>query len=467
MENFKSRFNVPRGTNDRNVVSGAGPGTVAVVPQVVDLTTTDAPLPAAPAPVPVPATTVTTSSGRDNQILNWCFTLYPESIGSDDLVMDVINRIGEDSKWAIFGAETCPTTKRLHFQCYAIFKKRARLSELAKRYHRSIHWEIARGSPSQNWDYCSKEDKHPIEFGIRPEFDNNGEREKNRWDEARKNLTSGRIEEVDSQIYIAHYRSCKAIINDNVKVDRLLDTYPGLWLYGTPGSGKSWEARMMQTSKPYVKKADKWWCNYNFEPIVVIEDFSPDHAWMVNLLKCWTDVYPFPAEVKQGNLPMIRPEKIIITSNYSMAECFAGVDSRSIDIKALMRRFKRKFFPFKYDGSGVAKSFEVTDEDVAEIAKATGTVEAFNQVQANAQTVTAPVERPPTPTPAVTPQQDNGKKKRARFVVGGNSMARRGETMRKLGLPLRRSVSHQFGKELPEDEESEDEDDDDSNHTQE
>lgn len=180
MENFKARFNVPRGTDGCNVVPRASTSTVASVPQVVDLTTTDAPSPAPPAPVPAPVTTLATSSGSAQglQIANWCFTIYPDSIGSDDLVLDVMNRIGEDSKWAIFGAETCPTTKRLHFQCYTILKKRARLTELAKRYHRTIHWEIARGSPSQNWDYCTKEDKHPIEFGNRPEFDNNGEREK-------------------------------------------------------------------------------------------------------------------------------------------------------------------------------------------------------------------------------------------------------------------------------------------------
>jgi len=369
MTDFKSRLNGLRSNNNHIVLSGDR----VVTNQTIDLTTTDMP-PAAAAPVQGPRQALVASAfasetvGRtDNQLLNWSFTMWPHKIGSDDLVMDVMNRIGEDSKWAIFGQEVCPTTGQVHLQCFAILKVRVRLGQLIKKYHPSIHWEGSRGTPSQNWDYCTKEDKTPWEFGIRPEFDNNGDREKNRWDTARKALVEGRMEDVDSQIYVCHYRSCKAIVNDNVKVDTLLTVYPGLWLYGVPGSGKSWEARMLQDSKPYVKKADKWWCNYNFEKIVVIEDLSPDHSWMINLLKLWTDVYPFPAEVKLGNLPMIRPEKIIVTSNYSMAECFANVDSRSIDIKAIMRRFQRKYFPHAYTGSGQPTSFLVTDADEKEI----------------------------------------------------------------------------------------------------
>jgi len=384
MSTLKSRFNATR-SNDTASAGVVSSSSVRQVGPVVDLTE-DMPLAAGPAPVQGPSQHPGVAELRarpgflvrsafedqvtsDHQLLNWSFTIYPESIGSDDLVMDIVNRIGDDSKWAIFGQEVCPTTGRMHLQSFCIFKNRIRKSQLRKKYHISIHWEGAKGSPSQNYDYCTKEDKDPMEYGVRPQFDNNGEREKNRWDVNRKALKEGRIEDVDSQIFICHYRSCKAIMNDNMRVDKNLDVYPGLWLYGVPGSGKSWEARMLQESRPYVKKADKWWCNYNMEEIVVIEDMSPDHAWMINLLKCWTDVYPFPAEVKVGNLPLIRPRKIIITSNYSMAEVFASVDARDVDIKAIYRRFQRKYYPYTYDGEGQAKSFLITSEDEDDIKK--------------------------------------------------------------------------------------------------
>lgn len=380
--------------------------------------------------------TSTTVGHSDNQLLNWSFTMWPHKIGSDDLVMDIMNRIGEDSKWAIFGQEVCPTTGQVHLQCYCMLKSRVRRGQLQKKYHPSIHWEGSRGTPSQNWDYCTKEDKNPFEYGTRPEFDNNGEREKNRWDVNRKALVEGRIEDVDSQIFICHYRSCKAIVNDSVKVDKLLTTYPGLWLYGVPGSGKSWEARMLQDSKPYVKKADKWWCNYNFEKIVVIEDLSPDHSWMINLLKLWTDVYPFPAEVKQGNLPMIRPEKLIITSNYSMAECFANVDSRSIDIKAIMRRFQRKYFPHPYAGDGQPISFLVTDADEKEIeaAKPPTIPKTEGYVTPNLDKRGKVILETPEIAPTIP--------KRNRVVIEEED---EDEEEVPPGLPLRRSVTGMFG----------------------
>lgn len=452
MQDLKSRLNALRGVN--NNIDNPGARTPVNNP-VVDLTGTDMPPPAGRLAVQAPsqvtssltpaASFLVTSAFQstnepvsDNQLLNWSFTMWPHRIGSDDLVMDVMNRIGEDSKWAIFGQEVCPTTGEVHLQCFCILKTRVRLSQLRKKYHQSIHWEGSKGTPSQNWDYCTKEDKSPWEFGKRPEFDTNGEREKNRWDVARIALTEGRLDDVDSQIFISFYRSCKAIVNDSLKVDKLLTAYPGEWLYGVPGSGKSWEARMLQDSKPYVKKADKWWCNYNFEKIVVIEDLSPDHSWMINFLKVWTDVYPFPAEVKQGNLPMIRPEKIIVTSNYSMAECFAGVDERSVDIKAIMRRFKRKYFPCAYKGDGQPTAFLVTEEDEDEIlrVKPPSIPKTDGFVTPNFNKVGVVLE-----TPADAFQGKGIPPKRGRVIMEDEDEA---EEEVPPGLPIRRSTTGMF-----------------------
>lgn len=52
-------------------------------------------------------------------------------------------------------------------------------------------------------------------------------------------------------------------------------------------------------------------------------------------LKQWADHYPFKAAQKGSQL-LIRPKRIVITSNYSIEECYPEVQ----DSAPLKRRFK-------------------------------------------------------------------------------------------------------------------------------
>jgi len=56
---------------------------------------------------------------------------------------------------------------------------------------------------------------------------------------------------------------------------------------------------------------------------------------MVHHLKKWVDRYKFLAETK-GSSMIIRPEKVIVISNFSIEECF----SNPMDVAPLKRRFK-------------------------------------------------------------------------------------------------------------------------------
>lgn len=73
-------------------------------------------------------------------------------------------------KYVILGIETCPTTSRQHIQGFVIFNNAryfdaVRTLDLFLEYH--VHVEIAKGSPTQNFDYCSKEGNFK-EVGARP-----------------------------------------------------------------------------------------------------------------------------------------------------------------------------------------------------------------------------------------------------------------------------------------------------------
>lgn len=105
------------------------------------------------------------------------------------------------------------------------------------------------------------------------------------------------------------------------------------WYWGAPGTGKTrkaWE----ENPNLYVKSRNKWWDGYHGEEVVLLDDWDPNDKCLVGHLKLWADRYPFRGETK-GSSMMIRPKKIIITSNYSPEQCFEGED-----VKAIRRRFR-------------------------------------------------------------------------------------------------------------------------------
>lgn len=308
--------------------------------------------------------TGTPSPKKDPQGKLWCVTIHYQAFAiattlereqteakklKYDVALHFLEQIGGNASYAIFGRETCPKTGSHHFQGYVEFKKRQRLSTLKKAFHKSFHWEPAKGTLQQNIDYCSKEDDNPITFGTLPEPVDNGERERNRWKKARLAAVKGDFDEIDDQIFIQNYKNVVAIRNASICDTEWLKEMPGIWLYGVSGSGKTYKARTGYPGRVYLKQLNKWWCGYAGEENVVIEDIDQSHAFLLYYIKIWIDVYPFAAEVKNGSVKQIRPKRIIITSNHSIKDIFKVSETLSEeDQLAVQRRFQVEYFPFAH-----------------------------------------------------------------------------------------------------------------------
>lgn len=260
---------------------------------------------------------------------HWVFTVNNYTEGEERLEWL------KDYDYCVAGEEVAPDTGTKHLQGYVCFTQRKRLTAL-KKLHKEAHWEQCRGTPKQASDYCKKDGRF-VEFGILPRGKNvaGGEATAEKYKRAYDSAKSGDLESIEKDLLVKHYNTFKRIRTDNQPKIAPIPTLLHEWHYGPTGTGKS---RAVREKYPdaYIKDANHWWDGYNGEKVVIIEDVDKYDVKLGRYLKLWGDHYAFPADMKnQGKLD-IRPEKIIITSNYTPREIWE--DDKTSD--PIMRRYK-------------------------------------------------------------------------------------------------------------------------------
>lgn len=145
--------------------------------------------------------------------------------------------------------------------------------------------------------------------------------------------------------YPAEYYRCrhsiKAEIAEQEGTLKPLTVAANYWYHGPPNTGKSTYARQKLEEMFggfYVYNKTKWWDGYTGQKAVLIEELSPKSAeGQADFYKVLLDLYPIRVE-KKGSSMVIRPQVIIITSNYFIAEVFP------LDVKAMHSRVRVKEF---------------------------------------------------------------------------------------------------------------------------
>lgn len=218
-------------------------------------------------------------------------------------------------------------TNYLHWQIVCGFKKKIRARGV-KALFGNFHCELTRSEAADKYVFKDETSIPNTRFELGKKVLNRNDPQF--WADIKANAKSGNLDEIDDQIYIAHYNTLKRIAKDHMPKPDDLDDVCGIWIWGPPGVGKSHKARA-DYPNAYHKMANKWWDGYQWEENVILDDIDPTHRpFLMRNTKIWTDRYSFIGEIKGGGMH-IRPKQIIITSNHSPTDVFGdGVDGQAI-----------------------------------------------------------------------------------------------------------------------------------------
>lgn len=266
----------------------------------------------------------------------WCFTYN----NYDETTLDgIFNRCEDICKFVVVGKEVCPTTGTKHLQGYCLFNERKRFTSVKEAIGGRAHIEPAKGSPQQNYDYCTKSG----------DYETRGTLPKGKYstlymvcEELKSGTPLRTIALNEPETFVRHHRGLQRF-TEILGESTVRDWKTEVIVYiGETGTGKSRKCAELCGSTPtYYKPRGKWWDGYTGQPNVIIDDF---YGWIKydELLRI-TDRYPHRVPVKFGYQQFLA-KTIYITSNKPMQEWY------TFDISALERRvtsvtlFKKTLF---------------------------------------------------------------------------------------------------------------------------
>ncbi|QMW68843.1 replication-associated protein [Crucivirus-380] len=262
--------------------------------------------------------------------MNFVFTCNNYTEGDLAFLRD---HVASTTKYLMWGKEVSKSGTP-HLQGTVIFKNQRTLSAVISNMGSRFHVEVCKDLFA-SIEYCEK-DGDVEEHGVKPvNQKQKGDKEKERWAEILDFAKNGKFDLIDPQVQVLHGNKLQQVRAMHLRGLKHQPTFEqNYWFFGPTGSGKSRAARE-DFPDSLVKMLNKWWDGYDSQETVILDDVDPATCErMGHWFKTWADHYPFPCEIK-GAVMNIRPRRIVVTSNYTIEQCFP----RPEDYKALHRRF--------------------------------------------------------------------------------------------------------------------------------
>jgi len=259
--------------------------------------------------------------GNMSRAKNWCITLNNPEGQCLEFKEDIM-------QFLICGLEKGEKGTQ-HLQGYVQFKSRLRLNQVKVIWPRA-HLEVAKGKPSQNVTYCSKE-KHVHQHGTLQQ----GQGTRNDLNELKNIIdASGSWDAIREHNYGASIRYRRALQQDIRDQRKHRQWETKLYIHwGDTGTGKS---RYCHENFPnaFWKTRGEWWDGYEGQEIVIIDEF---YGWLpIGDLLRLADRYPMLVPVKGGFEKFVAKE-IHITSNKPWEEWWPNVTNERV-LSAFKRR---------------------------------------------------------------------------------------------------------------------------------
>lgn len=243
----------------------------------------------------------------------------------------------EKPRYCIMGREVCPDSGENHLQCYVYFDN-ARSFEAIRKKMTPRHIEGAKGSPTDNKTYCSKENNFE-EWGECPKQGRRVDLEDMRRRIKEEGLTDTAIAEENYESWL-HYRKGHDAYRAKVEKKRNWKTEV-IVCWGPTGTGKSkafWDG---YGNREY-EVADCTFTQggfiggYDGEDVVIFDDFN-DTLCSMELFLRLTDRRQYRINVK-GGFRNWKPKCIYITSNTNPLGWYGGDECVQRRISKIIHR---------------------------------------------------------------------------------------------------------------------------------
>lgn len=266
----------------------------------------------------------------------WVFTDYGENRPTLE---------GLNAKFLAVQREMCPTTNRLHWQGYVVFKS-ARSLGACKRLLEGAHWESRRGSHQQCVAYVTKSESRVDGPFIDGEEPSQGERNDLRaFAEA---ILHGQSDHELAYEFSAEFLRYGKYRNDLRMASRQgrKDKTKVVVLHGPSGCGKS---RWAHDAFPEAYSKDPnndWWDGYHGQDVVIVDEFYGGMRHDAVLKMC--DRYGLNVQVKGGYVPFTA-KVIIFTSNDDPRQWYSKLHSEKRETRIAF--FRRIDYEVTYTGT--------------------------------------------------------------------------------------------------------------------